>query len=91
MTGDITLSKLPTIEDLADSLRKAGEAHHEYEQNYLKGNRDEQWPGFYAAYVIGQIGGFMTPTELTVLLENAPLTDNWAHTAAKYVVENLVK
>lgn len=45
-------------EDLERALSAAGAAHHDYEQKTLNGVRDELWPGFYAAYVLGRLGDF---------------------------------
>ncbi len=55
----------PARQDLEDALAAAGTAHHEYEQNLLGGKRDEQWPGWYAAYVLGRLGDFASPTSIT--------------------------
>jgi hypothetical protein len=33
-------------------LSKAGSAHHDYEQTVLKGVYDQEWPTWYANYVI---------------------------------------
>ena len=43
----------------------AGQAHHDYEAHFLRGVRDEHWAGWYAAYVLGRLGDFTTPTMLT--------------------------
>ena len=43
----------PQFSELAAALKAAGSAHHEYEQSVLNGVFDEQWPMFYAAFVLG--------------------------------------
>ena len=75
----------PTTASLIQALKAAGSAHHDYESNALNGQHDEQWPGWYAAYVLGRLGDFVTPTVLAQWLEEAPGSDNWAETAAGYI------
>ena len=41
-----------TATQIAALLSQAGEAHHEYEQNQLGGKYDQNWPTWYAEYVI---------------------------------------
>lgn len=77
---------LPAVEELTETLRAAGSAHHEYEQTALKGVRDEVWAAFYAAYVLGRLGDFARASTLAALLTEAPLTDNWAESAAAHVL-----
>lgn len=36
---------------IAALLSQAGEAHHEYEQNQLGGEYDQDWPTWYANYI----------------------------------------
>ena len=62
----------PQFSELAAALKAAGSAHHEYEQSVLNGVFDEQWPMFYAAFVLGRIGEFTTPSALTYWLEEVP-------------------
>jgi hypothetical protein len=64
-------------------------AHHDYEQNALGGERDAQWPGFYAAYVLVRVGDFAAPTALAGWLEAAPEAEDWAGQAAAWVVSKL--
>ena len=75
------------MEDLTAALAAAGSAHHDYESRFLGGVRDEQWPGWYAAYVLGRLGDFVTPTELSGWLEAAPLGGDWSSDAAAFVLE----
>lgn len=79
----------PTQKDLAAALAAAGGAHHIYEETYLHGKRDEQWPGWYAAYVLGRLGDFTSPDTLTRWLEAAPAADDWSASAAAYVMQQL--
>ena len=44
---------IPTEQQLRDGLAAAGNAHHDYETNFLRGARDERWAGWYSAYVLG--------------------------------------
>jgi len=85
------MTKIPSKEDLIEALNNAGSTHHDYQEIFLKGLRDEQWAGFYAAYVIGRLGDFVTSSNLTVLLEEAPSSEDWATSAAGYVLSNLGK
>ena len=42
-------------ERLAQLLRDAAKAHHEYEMEL--GRRDEDWPSWYAAYILERLRG----------------------------------
>ena len=70
-------------------MQDAGKAHHDYESNYLKGKRDDYWAGWYAAFVIGRVGNFATPTELTNWLEEVESGDNWFENAANLILDRL--
>ena len=83
------MAKRPSLNDLQEALTAAGVAHHEFEQHALRGVHDEQWAGFYAAYVLGRLGDFTTPTLLAGWLEDAPSVDDWAAAAARYVQGHL--
>ena len=83
------MSTAPKQEELASSLAAAGNAHHDYESNYLGGERDEHWNGWYAGYVLGRLGDFTTPTSLSRWLADAPAEGDWASGAARYVREQL--
>ena len=74
---------------LTEALSSAGSAHHEYEQTVLKGVRHEEWAPFYAAYVLGRLGDFVPASVLTELLTEAPLTDNWAESAAVHIISGM--
>ena len=82
---DATLSR----KALEGALKDAGSAHHDYEQKALGGMRDEQWAGFYSAYVLGRLGGFVTTSVLVGFLEDAPEDGDWAVSAAEYILDNL--
>ena len=40
---------------LAALLREASSAHHAWEQKYLDGQTDEDWPSWYASYLLGGV------------------------------------
>ncbi len=44
-----------TAERLAELLREAEHAHGEYERGL--GHRDEEWPDWYARYIVDKLGG----------------------------------
>ena len=75
----------PSREELVGALQAAAAAHHDYETGALGGVHDEQWPGWYAAYVLGRVGDFVTPTVLSRWLASAPSSEDWARSAADYV------
>ena len=79
----------PSQDDLEKALSDAGSAHHDYEQVTLMGRRDEQWSGFYAAYVLGRLGDFAASSALSQWLEEAPGGEKWAATAARHVLSQL--
>lgn len=80
---------MPTQAQLAEALTAAGNAHHDYESNFLEGNRDEQWPGWYAAFVIGRLDTFTTPTSLARWLSEASGDGEWSQVAAAHVSAQL--
>ena len=86
MQRESAMARTPSRDELEKSLAAAAAAHHDYEQRVLNGVRDAQWPGFYAAYVLGRVGDFTTPSSLSRWLEAAPAGDNWAASAADYVL-----
>jgi len=84
-------------ENLIEVLRKAGMAHGDYEVNILKGVYDDNWPLWYAAYVVGALGmETIRPSVLTTLLAEAdkahqkqdPRAD-WAVFYANYITDTL--
>ncbi len=86
---DTVTDSTPSKEQLAKALAAAGRAHHDYESNYLAGKRDEQWPGWYAAFVLGRLGDFTTPTTLSHWLEEAPGDTDWATSTGAFVAARL--
>ena len=79
----------PSREELVKALRAASIAHHDFEMNVLHGVRDEQWAGWYAAYVLGRLGDFVSASTLSNWLSNAPASDDWPHSAATHIEEQL--
>ncbi len=79
---------MPTEEQLRKTLSAAGIAHHDYQSNFLKGVRDEQWAGWYSAYVLGRLSDFTTPSLLTRLLVEVSGEGDWSQNAAVYVLAN---
>lgn len=80
------MSNVPDHRALVSALEAAGSAHHDYESRYLGGVRDEAWPGWYAAYVLGRLGDFASPTELAQWLDDADGGEEWAEDAATFVL-----
>jgi hypothetical protein len=79
----------PSAGELATTLTEAGSAHHEYETESLGGVRDKQWAAFYAAFVLGRLGGFALPSVLTRWLEEAPAGEDWSTATAEHVLKQL--
>lgn len=79
----------PSQEVLAAALASAGAAHHDYESRFLGGDRDAQWSGWYAAYVLGRLDDFTSPTALVTWLESAPSDGEWSQDAASFVLAQI--
>ncbi len=79
----------PTDQQLRDAFSSAGSAHHDYESNFLDGARDEQWAGWYSAYVLGRLGDFTTPTLMTQWLGEVSSEGDWSANAAAYVLSRI--
>jgi catechol 2,3-dioxygenase-like lactoylglutathione lyase family enzyme len=47
--------------DLASALRRAEAAHGQHEKSALGGQRDENWPAWYAAYMVAEQAGTELP------------------------------
>ena len=77
-----------SADQLSAALEAAAHAHHDYQENALGGERDEQWPGWYAAYVLGRLGDFTTPSELSRWLSEANGED-WTAAATSHVRKQL--
>jgi len=80
---------IPTRTDLSQALTLAGRAHHAYEAIYLNNELDQQWPGFYAAYVLGRLGDFAGADQLATWLGEVDAEEDWTDAAAKYVIERI--
>ena len=80
---------LPTKEIISNTLKNAGNAHHEYETVILKGVKDQNWAGFYAAFLLGHLGAIMQPSRLCLLLEEVRVTDKWSEEAAILILSSL--
>ena len=83
MTDHLTRNRLSA------ALQQAGKVHHEYEMVYLQGQHDPVWAGWYAAYVLGRLGDFTTPSRLTRWLEEVTEAEDWSFEAADLVWEKL--
>jgi hypothetical protein len=83
------VAELPSKSALAQALSAAASAHHEFEQNALKGVRDDLWAGFYAAFVLGRLGDVVEASRLAALLEEVDAPSNWSENAAEHVLTNL--
>jgi hypothetical protein len=57
---DSTATSFATASDLASAFRRAEAAHGEHEKR-LGGQRDENWPEWYAAYIIAEQSGKELP------------------------------
>jgi catechol 2,3-dioxygenase-like lactoylglutathione lyase family enzyme len=57
---DATDTAYASTADLASALRRAEAAHGEHEQR--TGERDENWPDWYAAYMVAESAGTELPT-----------------------------
>ena len=81
------MATIPTQQQLMKTLLDAGRAHHEFQTNFLEGVRHEGWAWWYAAYVLGRLGDFTTPTLLTRWLEEVEAERaKWFNQAAEYVL-----
>lgn len=83
------MERRPSKEELAAALAAAGSAHHDYEIHFLGGERDEQWPGWYAAYVLGRLGDFTSAARLSNWLGSVPSGDDWPRDAAAFVLARI--
>jgi catechol 2,3-dioxygenase-like lactoylglutathione lyase family enzyme len=57
---DATATSFGSASDLASALRRAEAAHGEHEKR--TGERDEDWPSWYAAYMVAEQSGAELPT-----------------------------
>ncbi len=83
------MTTAPNQEQLQEALGAAGQAHHQYESEYLGGVRDQHWAGWYAAYILGRLGDFMEPSTLTRCLEGTTGDGDWNALAVESVFKHL--
>jgi catechol 2,3-dioxygenase-like lactoylglutathione lyase family enzyme len=57
---DAASTSFGTASDLASAMRRASVAHGEHEKR--TGERDENWPAWYAAYMVAEQAGTALPT-----------------------------
>jgi hypothetical protein len=79
----------PTKQQLIKALIAASRAHHEFQTNYMDGVRHEQWAWWYSAYILGRLGEFTSPTQLTQWLSEVVDEKSWFKTASEYVSSKL--
>jgi hypothetical protein len=72
------------VEEISSLLTQAGMAHHEYEQNTLKGVYDRNWAIWYADYILTNGLNKLLKTSLTV----EQLTQLLVQTNSQYEAEN---
>jgi hypothetical protein len=53
------MTTFASTNDLANAMRRAEAAHREHEKH--TGKRDENWPGWYAAYMVAEQSGKELP------------------------------
>jgi catechol 2,3-dioxygenase-like lactoylglutathione lyase family enzyme len=58
---DAATTTFASANDLASAFRRAEAAHGEHEKHVLKGQRDEHWPEWYAAYMVAEQAGTELP------------------------------
>ena len=59
---DPATTTFASVSDLASAFRRAEAAHGQYEKRTLGGQRDENWPDWYAAYMVAEQAGTELPT-----------------------------
>ncbi len=76
---------MPILGETEAALKGAASSHHEFEKIYLEGVHDENWPAYYAAFVLGRLDDLdIMPSKLTALLHEVS-ADNWTMEAAKAI------
>lgn len=78
---------LPDKEILSKLLTETWDVHGEFQENYLNGERDAMWAGWYAGYLLGRLGNFTTPTALTRVLMETEKLQPWADSAAEHLLK----
>ena len=59
---DSGVTSFASANDLAAAFRRAEAAHGKYEARALAGKRDENWPEWYAAYMVAEQAGTELPS-----------------------------
>jgi catechol 2,3-dioxygenase-like lactoylglutathione lyase family enzyme len=59
---DSATTTFASTADLVSAFRRAEAAHGEHEKNVLGGQRDENWPEWYATYMVAEQTGTELPT-----------------------------
>lgn len=59
---DSATTTFASTADLVNAFRRAEAAHGEHEKNVLGGQRDENWPEWYATYMVAEQAGTELPT-----------------------------
>ena len=59
---DSATTSFASAKDLASAFRRAEAAHGVHEKNVLRGQRDDNWPEWYAAYMVAEQAGTELPT-----------------------------
>jgi hypothetical protein len=75
---------LNIVREISSLLTQAGMAHHEYEQNILKGVYDRDWARWYADYALTNGLNRLLNTSLTL----EQLTQLLVQTSSQYEAEN---
>jgi catechol 2,3-dioxygenase-like lactoylglutathione lyase family enzyme len=58
---DSNATSFASVSDLASAMRRASAAHGEHEER-MGGQRDENWPDWYAAYIVAEQAGKELPS-----------------------------
>jgi hypothetical protein len=83
------MASIPTKKEILRTLAAAARTHHEFQENSLNGIRHEGWAWWYAAYILGRLGEFTTPTLLTKWLEEIDDAKNWFKAATEHISLNI--
>jgi hypothetical protein len=57
---DSSTTTFASVNDLASAMRRASKAHGEHEAR-IGGKYDENWPDWYAAYMVAELSGKELP------------------------------
>lgn len=76
-------------ETLIRALDQASNLHHDFEEDYLDGERDPQWAGWLAAFLLGRLGTFLHPALLTRWMETVRSGDQWTTRAGNFIFSEL--